>query len=317
MNRPSVLHEDHRALAEAVRGYCRANCTEEIQRTPVTAFPNEFWIGLAGDLGVFAMAVPGEDPAAGGIVAACLELGAVAAPGPVAATFFAAHALPTAEAADVIDGRAIVAVGTPPLVPWAAVADVFIDRCGDDAWTARPAGAVEPVETLGGEPWARVRLARERPLARSAAAGRLADLATAGYLVGAGERMLDTAVEHARTREQFGRPIGSFQAVAHPLADASTGLESARRLTVVAANALDAKHPDGAGLAAGARLSASRAALSAAFTAHQAMGAIGYTIEGPLAHLTRRIRQLSLGAANSADLQHHVTTIFSREASTR
>ena len=61
-----------------------------------------------------------------------------------------------------------------------------------------------------------------------------------------------------------------------------------------AACALDSRDPDAPAAAARARLSAAASATAAAYQAHQTFGAIGFTIEGPVAHVSLRIRQLSL-----------------------
>ncbi|ONM46821.1 acyl-CoA dehydrogenase family protein [Nocardia donostiensis] len=312
MNRPAAFTPDEQALAEAVRGYCHAKCTEAVQRAPGVQFPTRFWTGLA-ELGIFAMAMPAEEGGAGDIVAASLELGRAAAPGPVAATFFAAHALPEDRVGGLVAGTELVSLGTPPLMPWAAIADVQIEWTGDRAWLVRCVGAVEPVETLGNEPWARISVEREQPLERVTAAADLFHLALAGYAVGAGRRVLDTAVEHARTREQFGRTIGSFQAVAHPLVNASLELEAAEKLSILAARAIGESHTDGAGLAAAARLSASQATMNAAFVSHQTLGAIGYSVEGPIGHITQRIRQITLSTDAESELGQRVLAAFSAE----
>lgn len=312
MNRPAAFTRDEQALAEAVRGYCHAKCTEDVQRAAGARFPTPFWKGLA-ELGIFAMAIPAEEGGPGDIVAAGLELGRAAAPGPVAATFFAAHALPADRTGGVVAGTELVSLGTPPLMPWAAISDVSIEWTGDNAWLVRRVGTIEPVDTLGNEPWARISVEREQPLERVQAAADLFHLASAGYAVGAGRRVLDTAVEHARTREQFGRTIGSFQAVAHPLVNASLELEAAEKLSILAARAAGESHAAGAGLAAAARLSASQAAMNAAFAAHQTLGAIGYSVEGPIAHITRRIRQMTLSAGAQSELGQQVLTAFSAE----
>ncbi|WP_280418456.1 acyl-CoA dehydrogenase [Nocardia carnea] len=312
MNRPAAFTRDEHALAEAVRAYCHAKCTEDVQRATGARFPLKFWTGLA-ELGIFAMAMPAEAGGPGDIVAAGLELGRAAAPGPVAATFFAAHALPADRAAGIVTGTELVSLGTPPLMPWAAIAEVTIEWTGDKAWLVRRVGAVEPVQTLGNEPWARISVEREQPLERAQAAAELFHLALAGYAVGAGRRVLDTAVEHSRTREQFGRTIGSFQAVAHPLVDASLELEAAEKLSILAARTAGQSHTAGAGLAAAARLSASQAAMNAAFAAHQTLGAIGYSVEGPIGHITQRIRQMTLSTGVQSELGQQVLAAFSAE----
>ncbi|MBO2457550.1 acyl-CoA dehydrogenase family protein [Actinomadura violacea] len=303
---------EQRVLAEAVRDYCAAHCTEEVRRAGSGSFPWPFWRGLA-ELGVLSLAAPGEGGGAGDIAAACTELGRAAAPGPLAATVFAVHALPADLAGPVGDGTGLPSVGEPPLLPWAPLAEVFIETDGREAWLARPVGTVQPVETLGGEPWGRAGLERLRPLERVPAATALSGIALAAYLWGAGRRLLGIAAEHARTRVQFGRTIGSFQAVAHPLVTAGAALTSAEKLTTMAALAIDGGHPDGAALAASARLSASRAAVEAAMVAHQTLGAIGFSVEGPIGPVAQRIRQFAASPGHAGDLGEQALARYSRK----
>jgi hypothetical protein len=188
----------------------------------------------------------------------------------------------------------VVALGAPPLLPFAPVAQVFVELDGERAWLARPAGAIEPVATLGGEPWGRVALARAGELGDTARAHALHDLALAAFAAAAAQRLVDDTVEHARTRRQFGRAIGEFQAVAHPLADCAMQVAGARGLARAAAFRFDRGELGAAReLAAAARLSAVRAGLATAHTSHQIFGAIGITLEGPLFHVSRRLRQLA------------------------
>lgn len=139
------------------------------------------------------------------------------------------------------------------------------------------------------------------------------DVALAAYLTGAGRRLLDTAAEHARTRVQFGRTIGSFQAVAHPIVTAGVGLTSAEKLTTMAALAIDEDHRDGRVLAVSARLSACRAAVEAALVAHQTLGAIGYSVEGPIGNVAHRVRQLATLPGYASDLGEQVLANYLRE----
>jgi alkylation response protein AidB-like acyl-CoA dehydrogenase len=169
---------------------------------------------------------------------------------------------------------------------------VFIELEGGRAWQARPRSAVEAVATLGGEPWGRVVLERGAELAGVERALQLESIARAAYLAAAGDRLVRAAAEHARTRRQFGRPIGDFQAVAHPLADALVRSRAAATLARAAAFAFDAGDPAAEELAAVARLSAAGAALDAAHVAFQAFGAQGVMLDGPVFAVARRIRQL-------------------------
>jgi acyl-CoA dehydrogenase len=93
--------------------------------------------------------------------------------------------------------------------------------------------------------------------------------------IGIGRAALEVAVEHARQRHAFGRPIHEFQAVSFRLADAKLKLEQARLLMVEAARRADEGEPFGTE-AAMAKLAASEAGWFAAWAASQTLGAAGY-----------------------------------------
>jgi alkylation response protein AidB-like acyl-CoA dehydrogenase len=97
--------------------------------------------------------------------------------------------------------------------------------------------------------------------------------------VGVAQRALETATEHAKTRQAFDRPIGTFQAVSHQIADVFTQVELARSLAYWAAWAVDADD-DRADLAcAAAKSAAAEAAVFACERAIQVLGGIGFTWE--------------------------------------
>lgn len=114
----------------------------------------------------------------------------------------------------------------------------------------------------------------------------VAALACAAQLLGAGERVLAEAVAYAAQRRQFGRPIGSFQAVKHRLADVRIALDFARPL--VHGAAVD---PQPRSVSA-AKAFAADAAWQAARAALQVHGAVGYTRELDLGLWVLRIRAL-------------------------
>ena len=97
------------------------------------------------------------------------------------------------------------------------------------------------------------------------------------------------------------------------MVDASLQLEAAEKLAIVAARAIDRPDSDTGGLPAAARLSASRAAMNAAFVSHQTLGAIGYSVEGPISHVTQRIRQITLMTDSESGLGQQVLSAFSAE----
>ncbi|WP_174262255.1 acyl-CoA dehydrogenase family protein [Mycobacterium gallinarum] len=118
-------------------------------------------------------------------------------------------------------------------------------------------------------------------------ARRYALLAGASDSIGVGARALAMTVEWACRREQFGRPIGSYQAVSHRCADMLVALENARSQVSMAAEADEVDADCAAELAAAAGFDAAVSATEAALQLH---GGIGFTWEHPIHLLLRRAR---------------------------
>ena len=131
----------------------------------------------------------------------------------------------------------------------------------------------------------------------------MAEVALSAELVGVGQRALEMAVSHAQTRQQFGRIIGTYQAVSHRCADIFRAVESARSATNNAAWAADAA-PDALPLAASvAKASAASGAWRATADSLQVHGGIGFTWEHDL-HLYLK-RAVTDGALLGSAAEHH------------
>jgi len=127
-----------------------------------------------------------------------------------------------------------------------------------------------------------------------------AALAAAAQLVGLAQQMLEMSVAYVGQREQFGKPIGSFQAVKHHLADAALRLEFARPCVHRAAWVL-ANDPAQTPIAVSlAKAQASEAALLTARKALQVHGAIGYTVEYDLHMWMKRAWALAAAWGDAA-----------------
>ncbi|MGH3434829.1 MAG: acyl-CoA dehydrogenase family protein [Thermocrispum sp.] len=126
-----------------------------------------------------------------------------------------------------------------------------------------------------------VRLEVNATAVLSEAALRAAVLMAADSL-GAMERMLELAVEYSKQRQQFGVPIGSFQAVKHAAASLLVEVEAAKSMVYFAAASLDQEHPDRVLHAAAAKAQVTSAGQRCADTALTMHGAIGYTWEHDL-----------------------------------
>jgi isovaleryl-CoA dehydrogenase len=120
----------------------------------------------------------------------------------------------------------------------------------------------------------------------------------AGLQIGIMQACLDTVIPYVRERQQFGRPIGSFQLMQAKVADMYVSLQSARAYVYAVARACDAGQPTRFD-AAGAILLASESAFRVAGEAIQALGGAGYTKDWPVERLLRDAKLLDIGAGTS------------------
>lgn len=256
------------------------------------------WKRLA-DQGVAALVVPEDRGGLGAspveLVVAFEALGRHAVPGPWVESAAYLPGVLTGAALEQLAGGAVGTVAVPPHVPYALDADVADQVYVAQAGALTSAEAVDRVRSVDGTR----RLFTIRPtgsmVGRPVAAGTdkgfdLAALATAAQLLGAGERLLVESVAHARQRKQFGREIGSYQAVKHQLADVRIALDFARPLVFGAA--LTAATPEGSRDASVAKVAAGDAAYLASRTALQVHGAVGYTRELDLSLWITKVRAL-------------------------
>jgi len=171
--------------------------------------------------------------------------------------------------------------------------------------TVDPVSSLDPTRRLGIPRWTPTPATRVAtgPAAARAMAGTAdrAATATAAELLGLTERMITMAAEYARERQQFGKPIGSFQAVKHLLAGAQVRLEFARPVVYGAAWAIDQGTPDASRAASVAKAYASDAATEAARVSLQVHGAIGYTWECDLQLILKRAWALAEAWGSAAD----------------
>jgi alkylation response protein AidB-like acyl-CoA dehydrogenase len=130
--------------------------------------------------------------------------------------------------------------------------------------------------------------------------------AAAAEALGVAQRALDLGVEHAKTRVQFGKPIGTYQAVSHPLAQTYTDVELARSLVYWAAWCVAEDDPRAPLAAAAAKAFATEAAVAACERSIQAHGGIGFTWEHPLHRFYKRALWLEGFGARPAELRLEV-----------
>jgi len=117
---------------------------------------------------------------------------------------------------------------------------------------------------------------------------------TAAQGVGAAQGALDAALEYAGEREQFGQPIGEFQAIEHKLADMATDLEAGRALTYRAADVVDRDAGRADRLASMAKLFTSEAATEITDEAVQVHGGAGFVSDHPVERYYRDSRILKI-----------------------
>ncbi|MER6284574.1 acyl-CoA dehydrogenase [Streptomyces sviceus] len=238
-----------------------------------------------GAVGFFALRVPETDGGVGlGLPEAVLafeEAGRALLTGPLVATHLAAGVVGGAA-----EGEVVVADVDPGgLVEWLEEADVV----RGDATGAVALKSVDPLTPLHRAPGARAR-----------AADPVAVLLTAAEQLGTATRVCELAVQHARTREQFGQPIGAFQAVKHLCAQMLVRAETARAAVYAAAVTADPVD------IAAARLLADEAAERGARDCVQVHGGMGFTWECEVQlHLKRawvRARRAGGGAESEESL---------------
>jgi alkylation response protein AidB-like acyl-CoA dehydrogenase len=260
------------------------------------------WATLS-DLGVTALAVAekfdGIEAHPVDLVVAAERLGYWGVPGPVAESIAVAPVLVASQkegaerSARLASGELIVTVALPPHAPRAVDADAagLILVAGDGEVRDGTAGemheSVDPARRLFD-----VVASGEAHKADTARAFEFGALTTAALLVGAGQAMLDASVSYAKQRSQFGRVIGSYQAIKHKLADVYIAVEMARPLVYGAALSLADGSPDTARDVSAAKAAASDAALLSARSSLQTHGAIGFTQEHDLSLLLLRVQAL-------------------------
>jgi len=283
--------DDQLAFRDAVRDLLAKECPPAVVRDAwhnADGRSGGAWGALA-EMGVVGAAAPDAQGGLGftmlDLVLVTEETGYAALPEPfVEHVLVAVPVLPDASAAAAGEQLVSAALGDTPFAPYAEAADAVLTEEGDAlvlvpraVLNARAETSVDGSRRLGWIEWERA-----QPVggaAERAAAFDRGALGTAAQLVGLARRMIDMTVEYVTAREQFGVPIGSFQAVKHHLADARTALEFARPLVYRAAWSLTEGDPDVPVHVSMAKALASDAATLAAKKALQCHGAMGYSFE--------------------------------------
>jgi len=276
----------------------------EQAREFLAANPEPTWAELA-ELGWTGVSIPEEDGGAGltFVEEAVLfeELGRALYHGPFFSTFaLALPALPDDLRAEVAAGDASWTLALGPLVTDLDTADRVAVIGGDGVYELEEAEREVLTTTDATRPLGVVRGGDAgRRLADSTIVSEIEARAHAALAIescGVARRALELAIEYASDREQFGRRIGVYQAVSHPLADAYTQLELARSLALWSALCVATGDAQAALAAAAAKAYAADAAVFVCEAAIQVHGGIGFTWE----HVLHRLYKRALGIQSFA-----------------
>lgn len=300
---------EQRQLQSSVREMLKRECSAEDVKESITSTTGRSpkrWASLA-EIGLLGLTIPEERGGSGldevDFVLPLEETGRALLPEPVVET--AAVAAPLLRDAGrndlaaawlprIAGGEAVIAVGLAGsnLVADAHMADLLLlERDGElhaiesSAVTIRPQPSVDPSRRLFTVEW------RRDPLTLVASGSAAAELASAAFdrgvlgiaaqLAGSAQELIDQSVTYARQRQQFGRPIGAFQAVKHLLANALLQIEYARPIIYRAAFSVSHGAATRSRDVSHAKVAAATAGMFAARSALQVHGAIGYTEELP------------------------------------
>jgi alkylation response protein AidB-like acyl-CoA dehydrogenase len=280
--------------------------------------PQPSWRDLA-ELGWTGVSIAEEDGGAGlGFVEEAVlfeELGRALYSGPFFSTIaLTLPALPDDLRAEVAAGETSWTLAFGPLVPDLDTADRIAIVAGDGVYElegaerevlettddTRPLGVVR-----GGKPG--------RRLADAGVVTEIRDRSLAALAIeacGVARRAFEYALEHASEREQFGKKIGVYQAVSHPLADAYTRLELARSLSLWAAWCVSEDDEQRAVAAAAAKAFASEAAVGVCETSIQVHGGIGFTWEHVLHRLYKRALWIESFSTSATRLRAEVASFL-------
>jgi alkylation response protein AidB-like acyl-CoA dehydrogenase len=281
------MSEERELLRETVAALVAKHASPAAVREAMESergYDESLWRLLCEQVGAAALVVPDENGGAGGTLADAAvvleELGKGLVPSPLLGTTLAELALLAADDLDadalesLVEGAAIgTVVFDPDYVVNGDIADIVIATNDGklDRWTAFDAQHVttmDPTRRL-----ARVTPQSTAPLGADPGIADVAAILLAAEQIGAAARCLELTVQYSKERVQFGRPIGSFQALKHRMADLHVAVQAAR--TVVN----DALEVPSATSAALARFVATEAFNTVAAEGIQLHGGIAITWE--------------------------------------
>jgi alkylation response protein AidB-like acyl-CoA dehydrogenase len=281
------VSEERQLLRDTVAALVEKHASPAAVREAMTSergYDESLWKLLCEQVGAAALVVSEDLGGAGGELADAAvvleELGKGLVPTPLLGTTLAELALLAADETDA-DALAGLAEGTsvgavvfdPGYVVNGDVADIVVEANGTTlkrwtAFTAQPVASMDPTRRL-----ARVEATDTTDIGSDPGLADTAAILLAAEQIGAAAKCLDLTVAYSKDRVQFGRPIGSFQALKHRMADLYVAVQSAR---AVVNDAIAQPSPTSAALA---RVSASEAFTKVAAEAVQMHGGIAITWE--------------------------------------
>ncbi|HYL52654.1 MAG TPA: acyl-CoA dehydrogenase family protein [Acidimicrobiia bacterium] len=312
------LSDDQVALRDGARELLDGLASPERVRAHTTSgapFDAALWRAMV-EQGWLGIEVPEERGGVGlGAVEVAVlseELGRHAAPAPFVSTILALDALGGAAEEGLVerllggDAIACVAWDAAAPVPYAPSADLGVVCAADGVYAmdVRDRPPREPAMDLTRElGWLPFDRGQARKIGDASDRERLIDRGAtfaAADLLGGAARALDMAVEYAKDRVQFGRPIGSFQAVKHRCADMLVDVEGMRSTVYWAAWCIGANDPDASVAASTAKVWCSDASKRVMASALQVHGGVGFTWEHDLHFFMKRAQldQLAFGDAS-------------------
>ncbi len=296
------LSDDQKALQEGIRSFCQGRvAVEQLRKLEGPGFEAGLWRELA-ELGVFSLRLPEDE---GGVGLGCAdavlvfeELGRALVPGPLIWSHLAAGLVEGAASGETVVGGLdlLGELQEPFVIEHCESLDALLLLRADGVYRVDPAALsaarVEPPL----DPLTPIHHAQSLPqgerigdAARAQELRLLGAALASGFLLGIAETTQELAVDYAKKREQFGRVIGSFQAIKHICADMFVHQEVARAAAYAAGATLD--HPevgDVSRAVSAAKITCGEAAMKNARACIQVHGGMGYTWEVPAHYYLKR-----------------------------
>ncbi len=338
-----VFTEEQAMIGETARAFFTENATSERTRKAMDSdgIDRELWQSFCGELGLGGIGLPEQFGGAGlGMVEFALvaeAAGAQVAPLPLLGLATAARAiaaggsaeqkaewLPKLISGEVVATALVATDAQTALAPHGASADLILHAIGERAWLAQTDNAgvvVTPMTSMDQtRPFAHIgfNAAESEALENGPAATQAARVAgwicLAAEALGGAQACLDKTVAYAKERIQFGRPIGSFQAYKHRLADMVIEIEQARSAVYWAACAVDEGSNEAELALHAAKSFCADTFFMCASNMIQLHGGIGFTWEHDAHLYFKRARSIQTLLGNGNYHREQVATMILGEA---